>query len=84
MKCVMCGAQEENLEHFMLECPPMSPERKKSLILQKPHQEKSEDVKGNFLFNEEMMERSREVLESMWQKRGLTMKRMEERQLNEQ
>ncbi len=46
--CDLCGAEKEDLRHFMLWCPAYTQERRKSERLQQPYPEEEEDVIGRY------------------------------------
>ena len=75
--CMLCGGEEENLRHFLLECTSLSGERSRSLELQRPYIEVEEDVIGNFLFTAENIEAKKEVLGLMFRRREELMKNTE-------
>ncbi len=54
----MCGAEHEDLKHFMLWCPAYTQERMKSERLQQPYP-KEEDVVGQYLFENELIEETK-------------------------
>ncbi len=47
-QCILCGAENEKLEHFLLWCPAYSEERQKNVDLQQPY---TNEVIGDLLFN---------------------------------
>ncbi len=49
-KCDMCGADNEDLKHFLLWCPAYREERRKFTRLQQPYVEDEEDIIGKYLF----------------------------------
>ena len=65
---MMCNAENEDLAHFILNCPAYEEERKESMHLQKPY---AKDILGMFLFEEEDIEEKKEVLLKLWKKRRL-------------
>ncbi len=48
--CDMCGAEREDLKHFLLWCPTYTQERRKSERLQQPYPEEEEDVIGEKMY----------------------------------
>lgn len=75
-ECDLCGADLEDLKHFILECSDerISEKRCKSINLQKPFQEDSEVILGTFLFDLDHMEEKKDVLYEMWRARALQIK----------
>ena len=67
-RCMMCNAENEDLAHFILNCPAYEEERKESMHLQKPD---AKDILGMFLFEEEDIEEEKEVLLKLWKIRRL-------------
>ena len=64
--CRLCGAEEEDLKHFVLECPRLGGKRDRRLI------EKWRDVDTdkqltNILFKEKNYTKLRQMLGAMWQ-----------------
>ncbi len=47
-QCILCGAENENLEHFLLWCPAYSEEGQKNVDLQQPY---TNEGIGDLLFN---------------------------------
>ena len=71
-KCLICGEELENLQHFLLECEGYKEERITSMKLQQPYRENRSEVIGRFLFeikNEKEAE-VKETIYKMWWKRG--------------
>lgn len=67
-KCEMCGARNEDLEHFLLICPEYEEERRNTRKLQRPYQEDTKEVIGDFLFGEDI-EEAKETTYKFWRKR---------------
>ena len=67
-ECVMCEMNEiENLNHFLLQCPAYSEERNKNPVLQRPYIENEEQIIGNFLYNNRIIEQSKSTIYKIWQ-----------------
>ncbi|XP_043192465.1 uncharacterized protein LOC122365374 [Amphibalanus amphitrite] len=79
--CVLCDEQNEDLKHFLLECPILSEIREKCPELQQPYWEDKEEVIMKFLFddNRKHMEDKKQILYSMWK---LRYRRQKEKELN--
>ncbi len=61
-KCDMCGADNEDLKHFLLWCPAYREESAKITRLQQPYVEDEEDIIGKYLFvNRYTEETKREI-----------------------
>ncbi len=78
-KCPVCGAEEENLEHFLLWCKGYEEERKNILKLQQPFQENKKQIIGSVLFDfqdkiEVESARLKEVIYNFWKIRERTLK----------
>jgi hypothetical protein len=71
MVCRMCGAEMENLYHFILWCPELGEERSSIVQLQQPYQEDEEDIVGRFLFDEEEMEEKKKSMGQLWKARKM-------------
>ncbi len=74
----MCGAELEDLKHFMLWFPAYTQERIKSERLQQPYPEEDDDVIGQCLFENKLIEESKRTLQAFWKKREKKMKEKEE------
>ena len=69
-ECLVCGAQVEDLVHFLLQCKPLEQERVNAVELQRPRMLDDEEVVGVFLFGEQKgVGWRRVVLLSMWRRR---------------
>ncbi len=64
--CDVCGAEKEDLIHFLLWCPGYSEERRKSVKLQQPYIQEEEDIVGRYLFNNEDIEEAKREITSFW------------------
>ncbi|XP_068218538.1 golgin subfamily A member 6-like protein 6 [Palaemon carinicauda] len=69
VECKLCGAVNEDLAHFILECPDLSDERRKIVELQQPYEEEKKKIIGNVLFKKEGIEKRKEYIYQMWKKR---------------
>ena len=49
-KCIVCGGEIENLEHFLLHCRGCNELRTQTRKLQQPHIENRTEIIGNLLF----------------------------------
>ena len=76
-KCVLCSSENENIEHFILNCPAYTEERAKAIHLQQPYNEHPDDIIGSFLFEREDIEQKKNVLYQMWRKRCSEMKKIQ-------
>ena len=54
---LLCGANVENSEHFLLECEKLGEERKRIVELQQPYEENRKKIMGIVLFKEEGIEK---------------------------
>lgn len=68
-RCDLCGAEEENLIHFVLWCPAYSDNRKAEKLLQQPYIENEKNIVGKYLFNNENPETAKETLFKFWKSR---------------
>ena len=63
----MCGAQEENLIYFMLECPGLRNIRRERTDLQRPYAEDLDGVVEEYLFEPRHIEEEKKThLYRMW------------------
>ena len=69
--CKMCGAEYEDLIHFMIKCKELEEERNTQLIMKKKGND-DEDTVGNLLFDIERtdLEITKKMLQRMWNKRN--------------
>ena len=67
--CEMCGAENENLNHFLLWCTKYNEKRNKCWKLQRPYIEDEDQVIGELLFDNLCSEQSKEVIYNFWKKR---------------
>ncbi len=73
--CDMCGAELENMKHFMLWCPAYIQERIKSERLQQPYPE--DDIIGQYLFENKLTEETKRTLQTFWKIREKKMEKEE-------
>ena len=67
-RCKLCGKENENLIHFLIECKEMEKVRDKELM-KKYQEENMETMTGNILFNMENIEETKIMLGKMWKYR---------------
>ena len=79
-ECKLCGKDEENQHHFLLECEKLTEERLRLPRLQRPHPENTNSVLRDFLFNDDNgeMEYNKEGLYRLWRLRKRMMVTMSE------
>lgn len=70
IKCKICNAEKEDMEHFILFCPEYENNRMKTTSLQKPYHENTSAIVGHFLFGEQNLELNKEILYEMWKVRN--------------
>ena len=68
-KCNICGAETENLNHFLLWCPEYSEERRKYQIIQRPYIEEEENIIGDLLFKDKNIKVAKIIINEIWKKR---------------
>ncbi len=71
-KCIICEAETENLEHFLLDCSGYSEIRTSTNKLQQPYKENRNEIIGNLLFeldNKEEVDQTKEMIYRMWKTR---------------
>ena len=73
----MCNSDLESLNHFLLQCPAYVNEGKKILKTERLNTEEEEDVIGDLLFKEELIEKTKTVLNEMWKKREMKRKTLD-------
>ena len=74
--CSLCGKEEEDMEHFILNCGKLGHVREQIEALQQPYIEEKEKIMGCFLFNMDMktMEKNKDDLYKLWQTRKKILK----------
>ena len=77
-RCDMCGAEIEDLGHFLLWCPAYGEERRKCVRLQQPYTEEEDDIVGEFLFDNSHAEETKIIIQKFWSVREKKMKESEE------
>ncbi len=76
--CDVCGAEKEDLIHFLLWYPGYSEQRRTSVKLQQPHIQEEEEIVGRYLFENKDIEEAKREITNFWKIReGI---RKEERQ----
>ena len=74
--CEICGEEElENLGHFLLACGSLDRERDDE-VMERNSGATAEEWIGNILWKEEDIERVKEMIGKMWQRRAVLRKRM--------
>ncbi len=58
-KCDMCGAENEDLKHFLWWCPAYREERRTFTRLQQPYVKEEEDIIGKYLFENRYIEETK-------------------------
>ena len=76
--CELCFVEEENLEHFMLFCRGLDGKRD-THIINKHWNEDNINWLGGILFDNEEIEKVKQMLNNMWQKRSVEIKKRKER-----
>ncbi len=79
----MCGAEREDLKHFMLWCPAYTQERRKSERLQQPYTEE-DNVIGQYLCDNKLIEETKRTLHTFWKIREKMMKEKEDSERDSQ
>ncbi len=77
-KCDMCGADNEDLKHFLLWCPAYREERGKITRLQQPYVEDEEDIIGKYLFENRYIEETKREIYKFWTIKGKKRREREE------
>ena len=73
-ECELCHRGEENLQHFLLECLTLE-EKRDQYLMRKCWREEKEEMIGELLFDNKEIERVKNMIEKMWQKRTLELKK---------
>ena len=72
--CVMCGHETENLEHFIIDCNKIGDIRTEVPTLQHPVRQGNSETLRLFLYDNEDIDRKKDVLMKMWKKREAEIK----------
>ncbi len=62
----LCGAEKEDLEHFLLWCPAYTNVRATISELQQPYTENTQNVIGHFLFDQKDIDKKLNTVYSFW------------------
>ena len=73
-RCELCYREEENIQHFMLECRELEEKRDQSLMMKHWSPDKEEMI-GNIIFDIEEIDKVKTMLTKMWHKRKTELKR---------
>jgi hypothetical protein len=74
-ECELCNRGEEDIIHFIVECRELEDKRDQQLMRKYWNQDKEEMI-GEMIFDNEESERVRGMLQAMWQKRFVKLKRI--------
>ena len=66
---MLCNYEIEDIYHFILNCPKLRNKRYISETLRKKYSENQENAIGEFLFDEENLEKKKKELYDMWKER---------------
>lgn len=73
-RCVLCGAEVEDISHFVLWCLTYAEKRSREPKLQLPYVAEENQIIGDLIFNEEKQERTKMTLYRMWRTRNKKIK----------
>ena len=73
-ECKLCGTEIEDLEHFILKCNRLEKIRTEDIRLQKPHNEHTHEIIGEFLFTKEDITRKKSTIKKLWLRREAIIK----------
>ena len=73
-ECKLCGKEIEDLEHFILKCNRLENIRTEDIRLQKPHNEHTHEIIGEFLFTKEDITRKKSTIKKLWLRREAIIK----------
>ncbi len=62
----MRPSETEDLEHFLLICPEIKNVRKNIIEPQQPYEENTDNIIGNFLFDNTRLQEKKEALHRLW------------------
>ncbi len=73
-QCNLCGAEKEDLEHFLLWCPAYTNMRATISELQQHYTENTQNIIGHFLFDQKDIDKKLNTVYSFWKIRKKTHK----------
>ncbi len=65
-QCGLCGAEKEDLEHFILWCPAYTDIRTYTTELQQPYTENTQNIIGHFLFDQQNIYKKINTVYNFW------------------
>ena len=68
-ECKLCKKETEDLIHFLIKCEKLDCKREKE-VMEKYKDEDKEQMAGNILFGTELIETTKNMIESMWKYRN--------------
>ena len=68
-KCKLCFEEEENISHFVMKCPNLQAIRIECIELQWPLNENIEELLGQFIFDNQDINKKMNLIEKMWKRR---------------
>ena len=74
--CVLCRYESETIEHFIMHCKQLEEIRALYPALQTPARQNDRETLKQFLYNENDIDRKKDVLMKMWRKRETTLNAM--------
>ena len=75
-RCEICDGGEEDLQHFMLECRTLEEKRDQEIMIKHWSPDKEEMI-GGIIFDGEKIEKVKNMIAKMWQKRKIEIKKKE-------
>ena len=82
-ECELCHTGDEDIRHFMLECWVLE-DKRNHLLMRKYWKQDKEEMIGDMLFDNKEIEKVKEMIDNMWQKRQIELKKIRNQRQNRQ
>ena len=82
-ECELCHTGQEDIRHFMLECWTLEDKRNQQLMRKYWRQDKEEMI-GEMLFDNKETERVKDMIDKMWHKRQIELKKIKDQRQSRQ
>ena len=82
-ECELCHTGDEDIRHFMLECWALE-DKRNHLLMRKYWKQDKEEMIGDMLFDNKEIEKVKEMIDNMWHKRQIELKKIRNQRQNRQ
>ena len=80
-ECELCHTGDEDIRHFMLECWALE-DKRNQLLMRKYWRQDKEEMIGEMLFDNKEIEKVKEMIDNMWHKRQIELKKIRNQRQN--